>query len=59
MRWKGLEPLQPKAATGSLILRVCQFRHHRKTVLNYNTILREKGQELTHFFANLLKIVRF
>ena len=38
MRWKGLEPLQPKAATGSLILRVCQFRHHRKTVLQYRTI---------------------
>ncbi len=29
MRRVGLEPTQPKAATGSLVLRVCQFRHPR------------------------------
>jgi hypothetical protein len=33
VRWAGLEPAPRKFPTGSLILRVCQFRHHRKTVL--------------------------
>ncbi len=31
MRRVGLEPTRPKAATGSLVLRVCQFRHPRLT----------------------------
>ena len=29
MRREGLEPSRPKAVTGSLVLRVCQFRHPR------------------------------
>lgn len=29
MRRVGLEPTRPKAVTGSLVLRVCQFRHPR------------------------------
>ena len=29
MRREGLEPSRPKAVTGSLVLRVCQFRHFR------------------------------
>lgn len=33
MRRKGLEPLRPKAVTGSLILRVCQFRHPRVNII--------------------------
>ena len=31
MRRVGLEPTRPKAVTGSLVLRVCQFRHPRST----------------------------
>ena len=31
MRRVGLEPTRPKAVTGSLVLRVCQFRHFRLT----------------------------
>ena len=29
LRKEGLEPSRPKAVTGSLVLRVCQFRHFR------------------------------
>lgn len=29
LRREGLEPSRPKAVTGSLVLRVCQFRHPR------------------------------
>ncbi len=31
MRREGLEPSRPKAVTGSLVLRVCQFRHPRNS----------------------------
>lgn len=31
MRRVGLEPTRSKAITGSLVLRVCQFRHPRLT----------------------------
>ncbi len=32
MRRVGLEPTRSKAITGSLVLRVCQFRHPRYSV---------------------------
>ncbi len=42
MRRVGLEPTRPKAVTGSLVLRVCQFRHPRltqETVYHGNILL--------------------
>ena len=47
MRREGLEPSRPKAVTGSLVLRVCQFRHPR---VNYFTSISTFGMLVNTFF---------
>ena len=38
LRKEGLEPSRSKAITGSLVLRVCQFRHSRCSLTTYYII---------------------
>lgn len=45
MRREGLEPSRPKAVTGSLVLRVCQFRHPRDWVPYYYNRIETPCQE--------------
>ena len=47
MRREGLEPSRPKAVTGSLVLRVCQFRHPR---VDYFTSISTFGMLVNTFF---------
>ena len=47
MRREGLEPSRPKAVTGSLVLRVCQFRHPR---VDYFTSISTFGILVNTFF---------
>ncbi len=47
MRREGLEPSRPKAVTGSLVLRVCQFRHPR---IDYFTSISTFGMLVNTFF---------
>ena len=47
MRREGLEPSRPKAVTGSLVLRVCQFRHPR---VDYFTSISTFGTLVNTFF---------
>ena len=49
MRREGLEPSRPKAVTGSLVLRVCQFRHPR---VDYFTSISTFGMLVNTFFQN-------
>lgn len=51
MRREGLEPSRPKAVTGSLVLRVCQFRHPR---IDYFTSISTFGMLVNTFFTNFL-----
>lgn len=58
MRRVGLEPTQPKAATGSLVLRVCQFRHPREwlVALTTKTIIANHSMlvnNLIQFFSKI------
>lgn len=47
MRREGLEPSRPKVVTGSLVLRVCQFRHPR---IDYFTSISTFGMLVNTFF---------
>lgn len=47
MRREGLEPSRPKAVTGSLVLRVCQFHHPR---VDYFTSISTFGMLVNTFF---------
>lgn len=53
MRLAGVEPARPKADTGSLILRVCQFRHSR------NLLQLSKFIEKTGVCQEVFYIVHF
>ena len=48
MRREGLEPSRPKAVTGSLVLRVCQFRHPR---VDHFTSISTFGFPVNTFFS--------
>lgn len=52
MRREGLEPSRPKAVTGSLVLRVCQFRHPR---VDYFTSI-STFEMLVNTFFNFFQI---
>ena len=50
MRREGLEPSRPKAVTGSLVLRVCQFRHPRVDYFTSISTFRRLVNTFSDFF---------
>lgn len=50
MRREGLEPSRPKAVTGSLVLRVCQFRHPRVDYFTSISTLKKIVKTFFRFF---------
>ena len=58
LRKEGLEPSRSKAITGSLVLRVCQFRHSRCALTTYY-IISATQEDVNNFFHIFSKIVLF
>ena len=58
MRREGLEPSRPKAVTGSLVLRVCQFRHPRVDYLTSISTFQNLVNTFSYFFHFSLEQIK-
>ncbi len=61
LRKEGLEPSRSKAITGSLVLRVCQFRHFRCSLTTYKIISTYllAVNTIFHIFSRKLKFFQY
>ena len=58
MRREGLEPSRPKAVTGSLVLRVCQFRHPRVDYFTSISTLKFFVKTFFRFFQFFIVLIQ-